>query len=869
MTTPETGADKGSDVALRVVTLSDAAISTVLRHCEDLKDPHLVIVDSATLIRVAYPAGLHSVPEWPKMLAFDLDRSSVAAMLDLWKRSQEDGRVLASRVALHDETEFRLTIVHMDGTGLLAWIVSRDPADPTIESKATEKTNNSLTLNSLGNIVSCTPAAARSIGHANESPVNRSLLEFICPNHSPGAIDAFAHVVALPGSIRTIRAQILTPTGAWRWFEANLQAQTDASSGLGGSSRLDPGDFSGDILTNEQLIKISLEDIDDDVKARYRLEQSESRFRALAGSMPIGVFHRSEGETWVNAALRTVLGAADSEEGWSPLVGDMADTVGLELFVAALDELPLGSRDSTSSTSSTSSAQPIEQLIEFCGPDGAPREARLTALPALGTDTLIGAVEDVTIANQHAAELARQARTDTLTGLGNRVAIDDMLTGLGDKYVGALFIDINDFKQVNDRFGHAAGDELLRRLAERLEACTRNDDLVARQGGDEFIVLCQSRGADDLHRTATRLEQELAVPLEIGDVVVVPSVSIGAATGSASQPDDLLRRADLAMYEQKRTGSHGVRIANASLLASDTRRRELIESLPAALEITGPTGPGPETGTPEDDATDERSTEHGMQLYYQPLVGLNSGRVYGAESLARLDHPTLGKVSPGEFLPLAERGGRMGDVARWGLERVLRDLRELRRMTRESHDAFAIGLNLSAGQLQEPGFADHFLARVDAAASPSEIVVEVTESHLIPESSAAETCLLELAASGIHLAIDDFGTGFSSLEYLTRFPVRYLKLDARYVQELPSSPRTQAVVAGLVTICNNLDAVLVAEGIETPEMLHACWDLGIHVGQGYLLARPAPLSELSVAPLDLGCFARTAVSNEELSSLHP
>ncbi len=792
-------------VAAEQLQLSRDSVIEITRLCAPLTEPQVAIADARSMVREPYPSELvGEIPEWPGSLASALDGESMAMALRLHNESAHRGP-LAARVTLLNGDELRMTCVRLEQGKVGCWILSNDPPDPFAEIELVPEEALTAAIDHHGVVLSATDALVETFSRPGRSVIGQHLTALLHADSLASTLEQFASA-ATPGSVPTERLLLQVADDTYRWFAVSMHIQPGGGRGRG-------------------KIIASLVDIDEEVRALAQLRASEQRFQTLAKSLPIGMFYRSDGQTWTNATLRRLLGQDRQGDDWRPLSdGEQAAcNVAFERFLSIVEEL---------STKDVAAARPDNEpktqteTFDFQCPESGTRTMRITAhLASESGDTraaLIGAVQDVTESVQHSAELARQARTDPLTGVGNRISVEETLTALGSKTVGAIFIDIIEFKEVNNRLGHAAGDDLLRQLADRLRGVVRDDDLVARLGGDEFLVISSMPNEATLKRTAERLEIDLAAPIEVANAVVSPRVSIGAAFGPADQADQLLRHADIARAAQKRRG-HGFLVADAELLAHDQRQRILTGQLPKAL------------------ASD------GLELHYQPVVSIHSGAVLGAESLARWNHGLLGPVSPGEFLPLAEQTGRMGDLARWGLQRLLRDLdRLVPAMTQRGSPyikTLRLGLNLSVGQLNEPGFANHFLSQVEQSGNGDHVLVEVTESHLLEEGSPGERCLLEITDAGIPLAIDDFGTGFSSLAYLTRFPAMYLKLDARYVRELPECARTQTVTAGIVRMCDDLGVGMIAEGIETVEMLNACRNLGIPMGQGFLLARPAPLGE--------------------------
>jgi diguanylate cyclase (GGDEF)-like protein len=381
-----------------------------------------------------------------------------------------------------------------------------------------------------------------------------------------------------------------------------------------------------------------------------------------------------------------------------------------------------------------------------------------------------------------------------------------------------LFCDLDGFKAVNDRFGHAAGDALLVTVAQRISEVLRGDDVVARLGGDEFAVLLEDaeprRAIAVCERLLVGLRQE--VPVAGHDVHV--SVSIGVAL---SAPGDdattLLRNADLAMYHAKAQGKDRFAVYQPDLAQHRLRRLETLERLRHAVG------------------------EDRLLVHYQPLVDLATGRVEGVEALVRWDRDgTL--VTPDAFVDIAEQSGLVVDLGSRVLDRVVADAPAL---AAAAGGDLVLGVNVSPTQLRAPGFVDSIRrAAAVAASSGTHLLLEMTEHVLIEHDEATAAILRDLADAGVRLAIDDFGVGFSSVGYLQRLPVDVLKIDKSFIVALDSDPRAAALVEAMVLMGAALGLTVVAEGVERRAQADALRAGGCHVAQGYLVSRPLPLTEV-------------------------
>jgi diguanylate cyclase len=413
------------------------------------------------------------------------------------------------------------------------------------------------------------------------------------------------------------------------------------------------------------------------------------------------------------------------------------------------------------------------------------------------------------------------AVTDPLTGLANRAGFDDQLdrTLRRGESVAVLLIDLDGFKAVNDVHGHAAGDTLLAEFARVLRSAVRREDVAARVGGDEFVLVLSD--ITDPSQAVTVAHRILAVaaasPVGLDGGTVPVRASIGIATGTAADgAKELIRRADVAMYTAKRAGSHGWQLYDASMVDRRARDGELAEQLRGAL------------------------ADHQFEVLYQPLVDLSDGLVRGVEALLRWHHPRLGSVSPAEFIPIAERSRLINEIGLWVLEQACRQVRAWH----ELNPRLYASVNLSPRQLQEPGLVEDVQAVLARTGLPANrLVLEVTESAVV-DQQVAVPALFTLRALGVRIAIDDFGTGYSSLHYLTRLPVDVLKIDRGFVSELNGTPGGAAVTEAIIRLGQVLDLGTVAEGIETAAQADELLRLGCRTGQGYLYARPVPPADL-------------------------
>jgi diguanylate cyclase (GGDEF)-like protein/PAS domain S-box-containing protein len=443
-------------------------------------------------------------------------------------------------------------------------------------------------------------------------------------------------------------------------------------------------------------------------------------------------------------------------------------------------------------------------------------------------DRTVGGVvltlRDVTEQHQLEQELKHQAYHDALTGLPNRVLFADRAADAIDhahrtgRVVGMLFVDLDDFKVVNDTMGHGSGDELLTAVAERLAASVRPSDTAARLGGDEFALLIDDApDTEAVEAFAERIVAAFAQPFPLTDAEVITTATVGVATSADSaDADELLRHADLALYAAKTAGKRRWRRYQPALSAGMLRRREV----QAALE--------------------EAVNNSEFTLAYQPIVELDTGQIVGFEALIRWPHPQWGMMLPGQFITLAEETGHIVPLGAWVVRQALSDMVQWRRRMELPDNAGPhVSVNVSARQFRDPGFVTGVRqALEESGLPPSALLLELTESVLFGDSDQIGAALDELKEIGVRLAIDDFGTGYSSLSYLLQLPIDVLKIDKSFVTGIAASWRQHALVKGIVRLAGTLEVEVIAEGIETETERELLAGMGCQYGQGYLLSVP-------------------------------
>ncbi len=417
----------------------------------------------------------------------------------------------------------------------------------------------------------------------------------------------------------------------------------------------------------------------------------------------------------------------------------------------------------------------------------------------------------------------RQAEQfDPLTGLANRSLLADRLRGAMARarrdggVVALLLLDVDHFKTVNDRFGPEVGDSLLVMAARRFGATVRESDTVARLGGDEFAVVLEgAQRAEDAGRVAAKMLAALEAPFELEGRRLYVSASIGIVVYplDGDQVDELLRDADIAMYTAKEAGRNRYQFFTRELREQTSERLSLLEGLRSALE---------------------RPDE--LKLVYQPKIDVATGEVIGVEALLRWDHPELGIVLPGRFIPLAEETDLIVPLGRWVIDEACA---QAQRWRRSGQDKLKVSVNVSSRQFRQGDLVETIAQALnDAGLDPSWLEVELTEGTLLEDTTMVQQTLERLKAMGVQVSIDDFGTGYSSLNYLKRFPIDTLKIDRSFISDITSDHDDAAISQAIVSLARSLRLQVVAEGVETTEQLEAVRSLGCDIAQGFLISRP-------------------------------
>jgi len=627
--------------------------------------------------------------------------------------------------------------------------------------------------------------------------VDRSFLGLVHPDDVPLVRSTQAAI--LRAEPRSVRIRLLHKGGSYRWVEASVRPV------------LDPG---GTVVGRMG----SWRDIDAEMRARAAQAGSDTLLRTAVRAAAIGLALTDVSGAFqlVNPALARMLGR---DEDWllSHRVDDVIDSQHQQLVDGIRDSLAGGETEK------------FEGQLRLARPDGAGLWARVAAVMVGGEggtpSSFLIQIVDVTAEREAQQQLSYQAFHDALTGLRNRAWILDMLevdlrtARRTSSSVGVFFIDLDNFKLVNDSLGHAAGDEVLATVADRISTVLRPADRVGRFGGDEFVVVVPDvLGPADVERVAERLSAAIATELTVQGHRIVPTASMGIAVSSAtSTPAELLRDTDLALFRAKDAGRARWQFFDEDMHAQALARLTTEDELRRAV------------------------AERQFVLHYQPIVRLTDGAVVGHEALVRWQHPRCGLLHPGDFLQVAEDSGLIVGVGREVLDHVC----ALLAADPALHGP--ISVNVSAVELSARHWSTIVVDTMHRhGVDPRRLVVEVTETAVLSLLDATHSGLVALRGLGVGVQVDDFGTGYSSISLLRDLPVTGIKLDRSFVADLTGgdSPAT-ALAAGVAGLAAGLCLDGVVEGVETIEQAATLRAQGWTHGQGYLFCRPEPVPRVA------------------------
>ena len=575
-----------------------------------------------------------------------------------------------------------------------------------------------------------------------------------------------------------------------------------------------------------QGLVVTARGISDRKATEKQLAESEARFRALVQSSSdvVAVVAENGCFSYISPAIAEMLGYTPEELDGTPAIALVApeDVATFQTTYPELSQKRLPTGDLVTRRIETQLRHRSGELrtVDITVTD-------MRDVPAVGGVVLNA--RDITVRKALEADLRFQALHDTLTGLANRTMFTQQTAASlrmsnSLETVGALFIDLDDFKTVNDSLGHAVGDQLLQEVSTRLITSLSSDDLAARLGGDEFAILVvDSPDQAGVVALAERVLALVAQPYRIQgrDIRVTASIGIAFADDESVDAEVLLRSADVAMYLAKDRGKNRYAVFEAHMHTSVFERLELKADLVRAID------------------------DGQLRCHYQPIVSLQTGRITGVEALVRWEHPTRGLLFPDAFIPLAEDTGLIVPLGRWVMREACQQLRAWQ-LRLPASSTMSMSINLSVRQLMhEQIIRDVREAVGDAGLDPSTVTMEITETTLMHDTEMTRERLAQLREIGVSLAVDDFGTGYSSLQYVQRFPIDIIKIDRSFVTGLGTNPGDGAVVQSMIELSQRLGVHTVAEGIDRPEQVTLLQSLGADLGQGYLFSKPVEADRIS------------------------
>lgn len=567
---------------------------------------------------------------------------------------------------------------------------------------------------------------------------------------------------------------------------------------------------------------ISVRDVTELREARRERNRAERRYRTLFEMSPLAlVVSRPGGEmVSVNRRFERLL-------GWTHEEVAGRDVQGLKIWVSLQDRADVLAR-----LEADEAVRDYATVLRTADGEAVEAELSVEVLELDGEPFLVWAIRDVSERNRYRREIERKALYDDLTDLPNRTLLHDRLAhaleaGQRDEDpLAVLFVDLDDFKAVNDSYGHAAGDRVLSEAAARMSDVLRESETLARLGGDEFVAVLEGADEEGARRVTRRLLQALEeAPFEVpgGEIEMTAHAGIARESEDLREPDALIRAADAAM----------------------TRSRTSEVSGEARYRVYGPEDEGQVYRLQRRERLRKALQEGEFVLHYQPVVDLQEEeRIVGAEALIRWDHPEQGLVGPGDFIPFAEEAGLIAEIDHWVLREAAGQAVEWSGGPHSSDSSlsFHVAVNVSAPSYQSPGFADQVASVLEETElSPTALQLEITERLSVSGGGWSR-----LRRAGVRLAVDDFGSGYSSLRYLKQLEADVLKVDQYFIQDLSDeADRTSIILRAVLTVGRQMGLQLVAEGVETEAQRSHLVGLGYRYAQGYLFARPMPVEELA------------------------
>jgi diguanylate cyclase (GGDEF)-like protein/PAS domain S-box-containing protein len=765
-------------------------VQALARHVTGTGRP--VVVNDATVLPGAFAATLreHLVGS--------------AAVVPVWGRRSPVGALAVTRAPgdrpfSGEDVDVALVLGRRAGTTLeTALLLSQVRRQAALMDAVSDAV---VAVDRAGRVTAWNAAAARIYGIAAEDAIGRPLVDLVVAEHPGGTPVDVADEVLRTGAWNG-RLRVRSASGAVVEVDSSVTATRDPRGGVDGM-----------VAVDRDLTEVIAARSAASAQARFTRDLMDALDSRAAVVDPAGVV--------LAGNTRWVAGTGERDHCVCGPVAEGSDWVAalrrsrladVSRFVVEVEEVLRGAR----------TVARLECRCFESGPE------RATAIEVTGLQETGGAVvvqSDVSWRRRLQDEMSHRATHDELTGLPNRAALIERLGASverldGDRMLAVLFCDLDGFKDINDGLGHSVGDQVLVAVARRLRQRCRQADVVARFGGDEFVVVIPVPDVGRARATAERLVEALSEPITVGDAEVAPGASIGVTVVDRRPPGDdpvgtLLRDADTAMYHAKERGRGRHELFDARLRVDISSRLEYASALRRAI------------GNGE------------MSMRYQARRHCGDRRLAGVEALLRWTHPAFGAVPPDVFVPIAERTGRIVEVGGWALQQALAEvaLVDDRRVT--------VSVNVSPRQLSAPRFVEKVDgALVASGLEPWRVVLEITEGALVDDPAQARSVLTDLRRLGVSVALDDFGTGWSSLSYLRTLPVDVIKIDRSFVADLPGDPDACAVVAAVLGLGHGMGLVVVAEGVEREDQLEALRDMGCDEYQGFIDGHPGRLADV-------------------------
>jgi len=573
-------------------------------------------------------------------------------------------------------------------------------------------------------------------------------------------------------------------------------------------------------LSGEGYVMCLAKDMSSQKEAEERLRGSEERFRGIFESAPIGIM-LVELEGTIFQANRFAAQLLNYEK-------DHLDRLHISRLLQEQDRQRLKENLARLKDSNAAPISSEQRMLCQNGSEIWTNSHIMLQRSSDGTPLYyIVQIADITDLKQGQQRMEQMAFYDTLTNLANRRLFHDRLTQAiehairTNRAAALLYLDLDNFKRVNDTLGHEIGDSLLREVAGRLKQCVRKEDTVARPGGDEFtILLNEITTPSDAGMVAEKILNHLREPITISGhpLVVTTSIGITLLPADGADPNVLTKNADLAMYKAKERGRNNYQFYSEDLNTNAVARLRTEYETRQALE------------------------NKEFRLFYQPKVSLKTMQIVGVECLIRWDHPERGMLGPDQFIEVAEETGSIIDIGTWVIDEAFAAAQEI---NRTSESPLHIAINISPRQFRDPNLTTTIRRCIrETDMNPEHIELEITETMLMQDAAAAEETVRNLSDLGVRLAIDDFGTGYSSLSILKRFPINTVKVDKSFVMDIPDNPDDVAITRAVIAMAHELKMEVVAEGVETREQLQFLADLDCEYAQGYLFSRPVPFAEI-------------------------